>query len=76
MYATGIGLVIVGIDRYEKEKEKLLERTPKQEEFVAVEDAVKVPRSHNRDSNFFKTVKNKMEKSFEKFFKEEDDPVV
>jgi cell division protein FtsA len=75
MYATGIGLVIVGIDRFEKEKNKLLERTPMREEFIAVEDTVKVPRSPNRDNNFFKKVKNKMEKFSETFFKE-DDPAV
>jgi cell division protein FtsA len=32
MYATGIGLVIVGIDRYEKEKEKMKALAPEPEE--------------------------------------------
>ena len=74
MYATGIGLVLVGIDRYEKEKEKLLERRTPQEEFVTVEEAIKDTVPQQRENTFFKNVKSKMEKTFANFFKEEDKP--
>ncbi len=43
MYATGIGLVIIGIDRYEREKEKLRILMPEPEE-VAVEVKVRKTR--------------------------------
>ena len=74
MYATGIGLVLVGIERYEKEKEKLMERRPPPDEFVTVEEAVNSTGSQQRENTFFKNVKIKMEKTFANFFKEEDQP--
>ena len=74
MYSTGVGLVLVGIDRYEKEKEKLIERRPHPEEFVPIETAAKDPVSKHRENTFFKNVKNKMEKTLANFFKEEDKP--
>lgn len=43
MFATGIGLVIVGIDRYEKEKEKVMAAMPVVEE-VAVPVAEEKPK--------------------------------
>ena len=72
MYSTGVGLVIVGIDRYEKEKEKMLENMPKKEEFVPLEVVAKPRKTVSSDHNFFKTIKTRMEKKFEKFFTEDD----
>jgi cell division protein FtsA len=58
MYSTGIGLVIVGIDRYEKEKEKLRQKQAmiEQEEFAGVEESVKLPRKPTPQSKFFEKV--------------------
>ena len=75
MYSTGVGLVIVGLERYEKEKEKLLEKMPRQEEFVSLEVAAKPRKPVNPDNNFFKSIKNKMERKFEKFFTEDDSSI-
>lgn len=72
MYSTGIGLVLVGIDRYEKEKEKIMEKRRQKEIFMTVEDTVNMKDRAERNSNFFSNMKNKMEKTFANFFKEED----
>jgi cell division protein FtsA len=83
MYSTGIGLVIVGIDRYEKEKEKLKQKLSmaEQEEFTGVEDSVKIPRKPTPQSKFFekvsKTAKNMFNglssSTVENFFNEKDE---
>lgn len=83
MYSTGIGLVIVGIDRYEKEKEKLKQKQSlaEQEEFTGVEDSVKLPRKPTPQSKFFekvsKTAKNMFNglssSTVENFFNEKDE---
>ena len=83
MYSTGIGLVIVGIDRYEKEKEKLKQKLSmaEQEEFTGVEDSVKLPRKPTPHSKFFekvsKTAKNMFNglssSTVENFFNEKDE---
>ena len=83
MYSTGIGLVIVGIDRYEKEKEKLRQKLSmaEQEEFTGVEDSVKLPRKPTTQSKFFekvsKTAKNMFNglssSTVENFFNEKDE---
>lgn len=85
MYSTGIGLVIVGIDRYEKEKEKeklkQKQSLAEQEEFTGVEDSVKLPRKPTPQSKFFekvsKTAKNMFNglssSTVENFFNEKDE---
>ncbi len=83
MYSTGIGLVIVGIDRYEKEKEKLKQKLSlaEEEEFTGVEESVKLPRKPTPQSKFFekvsKTAKNMFNglssSTVEKFFNEKDE---
>jgi cell division protein FtsA len=83
MYSTGIGLVIVGIDRYEKEKEKLKQKQSmaEEEEFIGVEDSVKLPRKPTPQSKFFekvsKTAKNMFNglssSTVENFFNEKDE---
>lgn len=83
MYSTGIGLVIVGIDRYEKEKEKLKQKQSlaEEEEFTGVEDSVKLPRKPTPQSKFFekvsKTAKNMFNglssSTVENFFNEKDE---
>jgi cell division protein FtsA len=83
MYSTGIGLVIVGIDRYEKEKEKirLKEAMMEQEEFAGIEDSVKLPRKPTPHSKFFDKVSQTAKNMFnglssstvENFFNEKDE---
>jgi cell division protein FtsA len=83
MYSTGIGLVIVGIDRYEKEKEKLRQKQAmiEQEEFAGVEDSVKLPRKPTPHSKFFEKVSQTAKNVFsglssstvENFFNEKDE---
>jgi cell division protein FtsA len=83
MYSTGIGLVIVGIDRYEKEKEKLRQKQAmiEQEEFAGVEDSVKLPRKPATHSKFFDKVSQTAKNMFnglnsstvESFFNEKDE---
>jgi len=83
MYSTGIGLVIVGIDRYEKEKEKLRQKQEmiEQEEFAGVEDSVKLSRKPTPHSKFFEKVSQTAKNMFnglssstvENFFNEKDE---
>ena len=83
MYSTGIGLVIVGIDRYEKEKEKLRQKQAmiEEEEFAGVEDSVKLPRKPTSHGKFFEKVSQTAKNMFnglssstvENFFNEKDE---
>jgi cell division protein FtsA len=82
MYSTGIGLVIVGIDRYEKEKEKLRQKQAQaeMEEFMTVESTVKEAKRSASHSKFFEKVTQKAKNVFqglssssvESFFNEKD----
>jgi cell division protein FtsA len=83
MYSTGIGLVIVGIDRYEKEKEKIRQKQMmlEHEEFAGVEESVKLPRKPAPHSKFFEKVSQTAKSMFnglssstvENFFNEKDE---
>jgi cell division protein FtsA len=83
MYSTGIGLVIVGIDRYEKEKEKLRQKQAmiEEEEFAGVEDSIKLPRKPMPHGKFFEKVSQTAKNMFnglssstvENFFNEKDE---
>jgi cell division ATPase FtsA len=57
MYATGIGLVIVGIERYEKEKEKIKpvaeEEIPEPEEKGKKPKKVKKPKDPDKSGRKF-----------------------
>jgi len=76
MYATGVGLVIVGIDRFEKEKEKLIASMPVVEEPAPVEEEkqkktrVKKPKKEGAPSR--KLTDSFME-NIRKWFEEEND---
>jgi cell division protein FtsA len=83
MFSTGIGLVIVGIDRFEKEKEKMRQKQAMAEieEFAGVEDAVKLDRKSTTQIKFFEKVSKTAKNMFnglssttvENFFNEKDE---
>jgi cell division protein FtsA len=83
MFSTGIGLVIVGIDRFEKEKEKMRQKQAmtEMEEFAGVEDAVKLDRKSTTQIKFFEKVSKTAKNMFnglssttvENFFNEKDE---
>jgi cell division protein FtsA len=82
LYSTGIGLVIVGIDRYEKEMDKLRQKQAmvEMEEFAAIEAAMKQPKRVAPTSKFFEKVSQTAKSVFqglsstsvENFFNEKD----
>jgi cell division protein FtsA len=75
MYATGIGLVIVGIDRYEREKEKMkslvVEETPEPEEEVTKTKKRKQKKPKDPDKAGKKFTDSFIEK-IQKWFEEEN----
>jgi cell division protein FtsA len=83
LFSTGIGLVIVGIDRFEKEEKKMMQKLAmaETEEFANVEDSVTLPRKSSTQIKFFekvsKTAKNMFNglssTSVENFFNEKDE---
>jgi len=76
MYSTGIGLVIVGIERYEKEKEKMKpvveEEIPETEEHETKTKKVKVKKTKDPDKQGKKFTDSFIEK-IQKWFEEENE---
>ena len=83
MFSTGIGLVIVGIDRFEREEKKLMmkQAMAETEEFASVEESVKIPRKPGTQIRFFEKVSKTAKNMFnglssttvENFFNEKDE---
>ena len=83
MFSTGIGLVIVGIDRFEKEEKKMLQKQAmaEKEEFAGVEESVKLSRKPGTQIRFFEKVSKTAKNMFnglstttvENFFNEKDE---
>ena len=83
MFSTGIGLVIVGIDRFEKEEKKMMQKLAmaETEEFAPVEESVELPRKPGTQIKFFEKVSQTAKNMFnglssstvENFFNEKDE---